>query len=327
MALRRLLEPLLARYFRHPRAIGSVVRRPSLYASTSSLEELDVTFADGYALPLVVKNSSRTARLGRGDAAHPDFVRDHLREIEVYRHVLPHAPPGAPIHYGHIINPAGGAMIVLERIAGLELRNAATFSMWELAAQWVARFHRSFATVDLTTLAARSKLLVYDEAFYWRWLARAQQFAPNASVRRVLDRIARGYGRSVGRLTGLPRTIIHGEFYPSNIVVRDTDDEARVSPVDWEMAAVGPGLIDVAALATGWNARARRALVRAYRTATSDGRSNGLRIPSDFLKDLDSCRLHLAVRMLGWSASWRAPAHHARDWLTEAEVLADRLQS
>jgi hypothetical protein len=325
--LRRALERLLAGYFGRPHAIANVVRRPSPYASTFSFEEIDVMFADGSALPLVVKDSSRRALLARGQDAQPDFVRDHRREVDVYRLVLPYAPHGAPIHYGHIVNPAGGAMIFLERVDGLELRNAATFSKWELAARWIARFHRSFATVDLEALAERSKLLVYDESFYWRWLERAQRFAPDASMRRVVDRIARGYGRVVSRLTALPHTVIHGEFYPSNILVRRTDDDERVSPIDWEMTALGPGLIDLAALATGWSNRAQRALMRAYREATSDGLSTRRRLPSGFSSDVDSCRLHLAIRMIGWSASWRAPAHHARDWLTEAEVLADRLRA
>lgn len=323
--LQRVLERLLADYFRRPRAIAKIVRRASPYASTFSIEEIDVTFEDGSELPLVLKDSNRRAVVGRGQNAQPDFLHDPMREIEVYRQVLPHAPHGTPIHYGHIINPAG-SMIFLERIDGVELRDAATFSMWELAAQWIARFHRSFVTIDLTTLAQCSKLLVYDESFYWRWLERAQRFAPNRPMRRVLDRIARGYGRVVSRLTGLPPTVIHGEFYPSNILVRHTDNEVHVGPVDWEMAALGPGFIDLAALATGWNTRAQRALMRAYREATSDGLTHGSRIPSSFLKDFDSCRLHLALRMIGWSATWTPPPHHARDWLTEADVLADRLR-
>ena len=324
--LQRVLERLLADYFGRPRAIAEIVRRASPYASTFSIEEIDVTFADGSELPLLMKDSNRGARLGRDHVAQPDFLHDPMREIEVYRQVLPHGPHGPPIHYGHIIDPAGGSRILLERIDGLELRDAATFSMWELAAQWIARFHRSFATVDLTTLAQCSRLLVYDESFYWRWLERAQRFAPNPPLRRVLDRIARGYGRVVSRLTRLPHTVIHGEFYPSNILVRHTDGAARVGPVDWEMAALGPCFIDLAALATGWNTRAQRALMRAYREATSEGLTNGPRIPSRFLKDFDACRLHLALRMIGWSARWTPPPHHARDWLTEAEVLADRLR-
>jgi aminoglycoside phosphotransferase (APT) family kinase protein len=41
-----------------------------------------------------------------------------------------------------------------------------------------------------------------------------------------------------------------------------------VCPVDWEMAAVGPGLVDLAALsAGGWTAPEREALALAYYAA------------------------------------------------------------
>jgi len=158
--LQRVVERLLAEYFRRPRAITKIVRRASPYASTFRIEEIDVTFADGSELPLVVKDSTRGAMLGRGQDAQPDFLYDPMREIEVYRQVLPHAPHGTPIHYGHIINPAGGSMIFLERIDGLELRDAATFSMWELPSI-SRRSHRvpSFSSTTSGSTGAGSSAL------------------------------------------------------------------------------------------------------------------------------------------------------------------------
>jgi aminoglycoside phosphotransferase (APT) family kinase protein len=174
---------------------------------------------------------------------------------------------------------------------------------------------------------------VYDEAFYWRWLERARDFASRSrrakggvAARRVLDRIARGYAPVVARLAAMPRTVIHGEFYPCNILIRGTGPRARVCPVDWELAALGPGLIDLAALMTGWDDRAQRALTRAYRAAARQDVERPRRIPADSQRDLDCCRLHLAVRMLGWSETWTPPPQHARDWLAEAASLAARIQ-
>ena len=43
------------------------------------------------------------------------------------------------------------------------------------------------------------------------------------------------------RLVRLPRTLIHGELYPSNVIVGRGHHRERVCPVDWEMAALGPG--------------------------------------------------------------------------------------
>ena len=44
-------------------------------------------------------------------------------------------------------------------------------------------------------------------------------------------------------------------------------------------------------------------------------------------QDLDCCRLHLAVRMLGWSDDWKPPAEHAHDTgLPQAKRISRRLQ-
>jgi thiamine kinase-like enzyme len=121
----------------------------------------------------------------------------------------------------------------------------------------------------------------------------------------------------------LPVTFIHGEFYASNVLV--DDGGTRVCPVDWEMAALGPGLIDLAALTAGrWTEPEREALVLAYMTALAPRR--GWPPPrAEFLAALACCRLHLALQWLGWSERWSPPAEHAHDWLHEALALADVL--
>src|SRR5207244_7203663 len=115
----------------------------------------------------------------------------------------------------------------------------------------------------------------------WTWMGRAQKFLDAArqssreSDRKGMEWIAGRYSQVVERLLTLPLTLIHGEFYPSNILVHEietcrsrlTGDTVRVCPVDWEMAAVGPGLIDLAALTAGaWTDEEKTALALAYQT-------------------------------------------------------------
>lgn len=337
-------------------AIVKLDRRPSPYASSFALEEIDVVFADGSEAALVMKDLSPDAMDAQTRRVRPAFLSEPRREIQAYRHILPHGPPGTAACYGVAAGRRGGEResgyrLLLERVDGHELRHVGAFSMWERTADWIARFHASFPAADVDRLRRRAKLLVHDEVFYWRWLERARTFAArsrrnsangangargahredHAEAGRVLDRIARGYAPVVARLTAMPRTVIHGEFYPCNILIRGRGARARVCPVDWELAAVGPGLIDLAALMTGWDDRAQRALARAYRAALQDGAREEVRrparLPAEFQKDLDCCRLHLAVRMLGWSDRWTPPPQHARDWLAEAAMLAARLTS
>jgi len=324
---RRVLEDLLADHFGRRRAIVKLSRRPCSYSSSFTLDEIDVGFDDGSELQLVMKDVSPAAMTKSAERARPEFLFEPGREIEAYRRILPHAPRGTATWYGALVDQrARRYRLVLERVEGLELRHVGAFSIWERAAQWIAEFHQSFSPADVAQLAESSSVLVHDEAFYWRWLARAQKFAARrSSAGRTIDRIARGYAPVVSRLAGMPRTLIHGEFYPCNIRICQTRDEVRVCPVDWEMAALGPGLMDLASLTTGWGQREQRALVRAYRRTNSDNATRSARIPHDLWLDFRCCRLHLAVRMLGWSDAWAPPPHHAYDWLGEAERLAQRI--
>jgi hypothetical protein len=92
------------------------------------------------------------------------------------------------------------------------------------------------------------------------------------------------------------------------------------------MAAVGPGLVDLAALvAGGWSAQERTALAMAY-FEESTLRDAGWSGEAQFLSALDYCRLHLAVQWLGWSPAWSPPPEHAHDWLREALGLAEKLE-
>lgn len=96
-----------------------------------------------------------------------------------------------------------------------------------------------------------------------------------------------------------------------------------MAPVDWEMAALGPGLVDLAALvAGGWSDEQRTAIAQAYFEAMPPPRA---RAWDDFARALDYCRLHLAVQWLGWSPDWSPPRAHAQDWLGEAVRLAEGL--
>jgi len=327
-ALQLPLENWLADHFGQRRAIVKLARRPCPYSSSFTLDEIDVGFADGSELQLVMKDLSPEAMAEGARQARPEFLYEPRREIQAYRRILPFAPPGTATWYGAVVNPTTQRyLLFLERVDGLELRHVGAFSIWERAARWIARFHRSFSPADLARLVEQSRVLVYDAAFYWRWLERARRFAARRpAVRRRIDRIARGYAPVVSRLARMPRTLIHGEFYPCNVLIRRTGYRVRVCPVDWEMAGLGPGLIDLACLTAGWAQRDQRTLMRAYRGAASDGATKSAAIPNDFWLDFLCCRLHLAVRMLGWSDTWAPPPHHAHDWLAEAEWLADRIR-
>jgi thiamine kinase-like enzyme len=97
----------------------------------------------------------------------------------------------------------------------------------------------------------------------------------------------------------------------------------RVCAIDWEMAGIGAGMLDLAALVSGgWRDDERTAMALAYRESLP-GHD---RPPEDrFLLDLDACLLHVCIQWLGWSPGWEPPPEHRHDWLAHAVELADRL--
>ena len=185
---------------------------------------------------------------------------------------------------------------------------------WDEAARWLAKLHAR----PVPTGSAH--LLRYDEADLRARLDRAIALTPPGA----LDGVAAVWQRVVARLASWPLAVVHGDFHPSNILVQHRQRSApRVRPVDWELAGIGPGLLDLAALTSGaWSTAERRRIALAY------GRSlppHLRRAPDDLLDALAHCRLFLAVQWLGWSADWSPPTEHAHDWLADATALAAEL--
>jgi aminoglycoside/choline kinase family phosphotransferase len=302
----------LARALRRP--VGAVIRRPHAYRSSYAIEELDVELGGSGPRRIVFKDLAPSALASEAAAAKPAFALDPLREIAVYREVLAPAGIAAPVLLGSIADVlAGRFWLFLEAVEGALLWQTHGSEAWEAAARWLADLHRR-------PLAGTSqRLLRYDAAWFRRTLRRAVQAAPAGA----LDHVAAGFDRVVASLLAWPSTFVHGEFYASNVLVQGTGRSTRPRPVDWEMAGVGPGLLDVAALtAGGWSQLERDRLALAYYEAWARSDDPAA---DDFLLALEHARLHVALQWIGWSPGWSPPRAHAHDWLADALRSAQRL--
>jgi hypothetical protein len=302
----------------------AIERHASEYRTSFPLEELDVTLEDGVELRLVFKDLGWGGLDEEARLAKPEFLHDPLREPAVYASVLGAAPFGPPRFYGSAIDPgdAGRHWLFIERVEGRELYQVGDVALWQAAAGWVGDMHLRLGS-ELERHAAEGRLIDYDEAYYRRWMQRAREFAaaPGQPRSRAesLEPITARYDAVVEGLLDLPKTVIHGEFYASNVLIAGDAATSRVCPVDWELAAAGPGMVDLAALVSGdWSEEDREAIVSAYRS-----------VPGSvaFSQDqLDLCSLHLAVQWLGWAPpSWTPPEGQRHDWLAKALTLAERL--
>lgn len=302
--------------------VALLERRDSAYGSTFPLEDLRLRQSDGRELRLVFKDLGGTPEDGPAAGPRPAFLRDPLREIEVYRRVLGPSALSAPACLGAVVDPAEDRYwLFLERIEGDLLWQVGEVEAWLRAARWLADMHARFAD---RRRPVGGRLLAYDSGYFRRWPERMRRFLEERGEASAadLDRICAAATAAAEWLDGQPATFLHGEFYPANILVEPGGGAARIRPVDWEMAGWGPGPLDLAALASGtWGEEEREALAESYRS----GLPGALRPSARALRAaLDRCRLLLAVQWLGWSRHWTPPAQHAHDWLSAALELAAR---
>lgn len=299
-----------------------VSRRPSAYRTSFPLEELELRLEDGSELRLVFKQLGWATLDEQARLAKPRFLHDPLREAAVYASVLAPLTSGPPRYYGSEIDPRGDRYwLFVERVEGKELYQVGDLRLWQAVASWLGEMHLNLAG-ELERHVEGGRLIDYDEAYYRTWIERAREFAaasgPPAGRSEEVDSIAERYDPVVEGLLELPKTVIHGEFYASNVLVGE-GLAPRVCPVDWELAAAGPGLVDLAALVSGgWGEPDRDRIVAAYRSVVG---------PDSFTsRQLDLARLHLAVQWLGWAPpEWVPPEGQRHDWLGEALALVERL--
>jgi hypothetical protein len=330
--LRAALGGALSRGSGTQRRLTELERRCSAYSTSFAIEELLVRFDDGTSLRLLFKDLSRGAMLESARRVKPTFLYDPLREIDTYRSILGPNRLSTAACYGAIVDPRAERYgLFLEQVPGVELYQVGDLATWRRVAGWLAIMHTRFAEEN-GRLSRVAPLLRYDAGFYRLWADRARASLARAGLRlsrdarRGMEQLFRDYDRVIEHLVALPVTFVHGEFYASNVLVHEGGESLRVCPVDWEMAAVGPGLMDLAALtAGGWSVPEREALALAYHAALVP-RESWPPAPDAFLVALDYCRLHVAVQWMGWSPEWSPPPEHAQDWLGEALGLAKKLE-
>ena len=287
-----------------------VDRRRSPYSTSFPIDDVTVALPEGGTRRLVFKDLRPSAMLPEARGNRPSFLWDAFREVAMYREVLAGAGLGTAVCHEATFDPeTGDASLLLEKVDGVELWQIGDKTVWRNVAAWLARMHERLRP---WTATGAVPLIRYDRAHYEGWQDRASRFARDGGVRlgEVLDR----YPLVVDALLDLPPTLIHGEFFPSNVLI----GPGRVCPVDWEMAAVGPALVDLAALASGWDDGERIALAAAYATAAELDRAAVLR-------GLDLCLVYVSVRTLGWAERWRPPPEHVQDWVGLAAAALERL--
>src|SRR5262249_42417988 len=147
---------------------------------------------------------------------------------------------------------------------GVPLRSCA-LDCWVAAAGWLGRLQGHFAG-QADRLRGCDFLARHDADFF---RTRAEQALRDVSQvsRPLVGRLAgvlSRYDRLVDVLAAPPRTLVHGNYRPSNILVAPGPGTGRVCPVDWEQAGWGSPLYDLAYLTDGFEPPELDRLLEAY---------------------------------------------------------------
>jgi phosphotransferase family enzyme len=283
----RALEDGLRALFAAGSTDGSVevvARSSNVYSSTAPSEIVRCRVSDGRELKLLCKYSAPHAN----SFGHR---RGGTYEAMVYRRILEPLGASAPALHGVRVDPATqSTWLVLEYVDGFS-RGMSRDSMFQAAA-WAAAFHEAAEAFQ----PYPHDLIVYDRDYYCGWAARTQEFAAGLPKRRPwLATVCARFVEHGPDLLGAQTTVIHGEYYPHNVLSRH---HCEIHPVDWESAAVGAGEIDLASLTEGWPpAYASRCQSIYQQVRWPHG------APYEFGRALAAARVYLALRWLGESRS------------------------
>lgn len=229
-------------------------------------------------------------------------------EAAVYRAVLDRCSLSHPVFHGMAIDSETGAQaLVVGYLDECErVQKSADSQALACAASWIGSFQGAH-----DGRKRPGALNTYDVPYFAGWVRRASDFAGisggGSGVCTWFEE------QAVPALASAGPTILHGEYYPDNILYRD----GVVFPVDWECAAIGAGEIDLAALTEGWwPADAVAACVEAY---CSSRWPSGA--PATFAKRLSAARAYLHLRWLGGRPERAGTDEAARRW-AELERIA-----
>ena len=285
-------------------------REPYEYASSAVLEQIVVSIGDNER-ELILKQLSWEGLFGDAVTSKQRWLHDPRREFGVYEMLA--GMDVTPTLYGGSTD-GDDAWMLVEKAGGVELWQVGELAVWEGVASWLAAFHVRFRGL-VDELAERNPALIrYDGSWVERWTRWATEVVERVGDPRAreLGAVASRYGDAVVEwAVRTPPVFVHGELYPSNILVQGGRDDVVVRPVDWEMAGIGPGAVDLAALVAGWDPPEREALIAAYERSMSQP-------DPELRRHVSLARLHLALRWLALTGDWRPPAEHARDWVAEA---------
>jgi len=268
-ALSQWVEQIAPDAFQIASPIARIEWRTSTYSSSyaSYIGTLRLVSGDEHSFFLKDFGFSQLSKDGR--------VERRDREIRVYRDLLARANLDTPKYYASMWDEdAGRFWLLLEFVRGAEVRHSG-LEYWIAAAGWLGRMQGHFlrSSVDLNG----AEFLLRHDADRFRtkgFDALRNVFQIATPLGKRFETILRDYDRLVDLMAAQPRTLVHGAYRPSNILISLAN--SRVCVVDWEVASYGATLYDLAFFADGFKPPT---LDRIFDTYEQEAATHGVAVP------------------------------------------------
>jgi hypothetical protein len=272
--------------FRSQKPFGRLTvrrREPFVQVSTFPSEVISCCLPDGSLARILCKYSAGRNYSGNGHRGGVPY------EALVYERILSRIHLPSVRCYGAYADRRNGwTWLLLEFLEDGRRVNTTTSGM-VAAAAWIGAFHAEWDKAGPETVPEWVKR--YTAPYYLQWASRTLNFArQRGRAQAWLAALCARFANEVQTLCGARQTLIHGEYYPKNVLASG----AQVYPVDWESAALAAGEIDLATLTEAWPHEVTERCVQAYTAARwPEGP------PLGFLGVLAAARLYLDFRWQG----------------------------
>ena len=259
------LESAFSRLRGKPVRVRELQREVCEHVSSFQAEHLRVSLDTGECVPVFFKDLHPDHQIETARKVRPGDLGPSYHELRVYQQVLSRVDLGTPQLYAVRWEPDLGIYwIFLEDIGTSRLRDSRNYARWVPAARWAARLHAAAHNLPQSQV---SFLPEWDLAHYHHCAKRVREIVPelNGRDRTLVSRALEHYVSRIDWFAALPRTVIHGQFFGKNIMLRAQRGDRMLAVIDWETAALGPGGFDLVSVSSGrWTARQRQAMWRDY---------------------------------------------------------------
>jgi phosphotransferase family enzyme len=179
-------------------------------------------------------------------------------ECMVYEEILPRLPVTSPRYYGFTREDDAYAWLFLEDV-GDERYSASNAEHLALAGRWLGMMHGSATCLGESETAARMpdggprRYLTHLRATrdsmrrsFSNPALTADDINVLATVMAQLDLVERQWESLEDSCSGIPSTLVHGDFRPKNAHIRNHRTTIALLPIDWETAGWGLPAADLA---------------------------------------------------------------------------------